>query len=286
LYPGITPPVVLGSDGAGEILELGDGVSDLSRGQAVVVNPGLDWGTDEGAQAADFRILGNPDDGTFATHLLVDARQVHPMPTHLDFTEAAALPLAGLTAWRALSSRGQAQAGETVLISGIGGGVAAWAQTFAQHLGCRVVTTSSNAEKRQASLGLGAAASFDYRDEGWTKDLTSSIGSIDLVIDGAAGSGMNDFLKVTRPGGRIVCYGGTAGLPEALNIRPLFWKQIDLRGSTMGSPADFAAMLSALVAGGLRPVVDSVHPLGQVNEALAAMEQGKQCGKLVLDTTI
>lgn len=281
LYPGVQAPCILGSDGAGVVEAVGAGVDASWIGREVLINPSLSWGDCPRAQGPDFRILGMPDNGTFAEKIAVPVEQLAEKPAHLSFVEAAALPLAGLTAYRALFSQGALQSGETVLITGIGGGVAVMALRFAVACGAKAIVTSSSSEKLEAARTLGATDGFNYREDGWTEALTARH-QVDLIIDGAAGEGFNALLDVIHPGGRIVSYGGTAGPPAQLDIRRHFWKQLHLIGSTMGSPSDFQAMLDHVIAHQLVPEVDSVTPLAEGVGLVASMAHSPQFGKLVL----
>lgn len=285
LYPGIRTPVILGSDGAGTVTRIGDGVDAGWVGRDVVINPALDWGSSPAAQAGDFRILGMPDDGTFATEVVIPATQLAPKPGHLDWPEAAALPLAGLTAYRALFVQGRLASAERVLITGIGGGVATFALAFAVSSGATAIVTSSSREKIERAVNLGAAQGFDYRSEGWARRLLAQHGPMDLIIDGSGGPGFADLIDVAAPGGRIVSYGSTAGAPERLDLFKVFWKQLHLVGSTMGSPADFQAMLALVGRARIKPVVDKVAPLSDGRGLVESMKSSPQFGKLVLRTT-
>ena len=282
MYPGIELPVVLGSDGAGVVSQCGADVDDSWLGKEVILNPGFDWGDDENAQAGVFSILGMPRDGTFATEVSVSAIQLHARPAHLDWQSAAAVPLAGVTAYRALFSQGRLQAGETVLITGVGGGVATFALQFAVAAGAKVWVTSSSPEKIQRAVDAGALGGFNYRDEGWAKACAAEAGSTNLIVDSAGGAGYADLLELAAPGARIVNYGSTAGPPEKLEMFKLFWKQLHLIGSTMGSPADFAAMLDFTAKHGIKPIIDATFPLSDGAEAIESMKTSPQFGKLVL----
>lgn len=272
-YAGIRLPVILGSDGAGE----------LPDGRRVVINPGFEWGTDPRVQGPNFRILGLPDDGTYAELVKVPAEQVHDFPANWSWEEAAALPLAGLTAYRALASRAQVQPGETVLITGIGGGVSQCALQIARALGARVFVTSGSDDKIARAVSLGAAGGVNYKQPDWVRQLVSmSGGGPDVVIDSVGGETLNQAIEAVKPGGRIVNYGATTGPTPKFEARRLFWKQVSLLGSTMGSPAEFAAMLDLYSKGGLRPSVDQAFPLSDAAAAHRRMEESGQFGKIVL----
>lgn len=281
---GFPRPVILGSDGAGEVVAAGVGADRALVGRRVVVDPALDWGDDDGAQGPGFRILGLPDDGTYAQLVRVPARNVHAMPPGLSFEEAAAIPLAGLTAYRAVVTRARVQVGETVLVTGIGGGVAIFALQIAAHRGARVVVTSGSDAKLDRARALGAAGGASYRSPGWPREIAALCGGQgpDVVIDGAGGETFVRCLDLLRPGGRIATYGATTGPVKEFAPRSIFWRQITVLGTTMGSPRDFAAMLALYDQGGLRPVVDRVFPLDEAAAAHRHMEAAGQFGKIVL----
>jgi zinc-binding alcohol dehydrogenase/oxidoreductase len=270
LYPGIQPPVVPGSDGAG-----------LLDGQAVILNPNIGWGKEEKVQDGKYHILGLPSNGTFAEKVAVKADRVVAKPDHLSWEQAAALPLAGLTAYRALFSRGRLQEGERVLISGIGGGVALFACQFAIAAGAEVYVTSSSAAKIERALELGAKGGQLYTEAGWGRKWAKAGNGFDLIIDSAAGEGFGELVDAANPAARIVIYGGTRG-KAPLNPQRLFWKQLDILGSTMGSDQDFTDMVGFVRKNKIHPVVDSVFPLSDGNKALDRMDAGGQFGKIVL----
>ena len=282
-YAGIQLPAILGSDGAGIVSAVGEGVGQQWLGQAVVINPSIGFGPSEAAQGADYRILGMPDDGTYAESIVVPAANLAKKPAHLSFVEAAALPLAGLTAYRALCVRGQLRPGQTVLIPGIGSGVSTMALLFAQHLGARVIVTSGSPDKLAAAAERGASFGVSYRDADWEEQIAKHLGGahVDVVVDGAGAEAWSKSLNLLRPGGRIVSYGATAGLCQ-IDLRKVFWKQLNILGTTMGSERDFGEMLALVAAGKLRPCVDGVLPLREAMQAHQRMEQGQQMGKLVL----
>jgi len=283
LYAGIALPIILGSDGAGEVVAVGDGVDPALVGTAVVINPSLDWGTDDRAQGPKFRILGLPDNGTYAELVAVPASHVFPKPSALSWAEAAAIPLAGLTAYRALFTRARAKAGETVLVTGIGGGVSTLALLFARHAGARVFVTSGSDDKLARARELGAAGGVNYRAEDWGKTVQALAGGgPDVIIDSAGKDVFPTLLDIIRPGGRIVTFGATTGSPSTIEVRKIFWKQISILGSTMGTPGEFAGMLK-LFNEGLKPVVDRAWPLADASAAHARMDHADQFGKIVLE---
>lgn len=282
-YAGLRFPIILGADGTGEVAQLGPGSSGVRAGDRVVINPTLDWGDDPRAFGPRFRILGLPDDGTFAEQVKVPAANVLPRPAHLTDDEAAALPLCGLTAYRAVVTRGRVQRGEAVLVLGIGGGVATFALLIAKHAGARVLVTSGSDAKLARARALGADAGFNYKAADWVPAVREATGGgPDLIIDGTGGPTFDSALDAARPGGRIVSYGATTGPVPDLTVRRIFWKQLDVLGSTMGHPEDFRNMLALFGAAGLRPVVDQVFPLAEAARALQRMDHAEQFGKIVL----
>ncbi len=283
-YAGLRFPIILGADGTGEVVQLGSGVTGVVPGDKVVINPTLEWGEDPRAQGPRFRILGLPDDGTFAELVKVPAANVLPRPAELSIEEAAAIPLAGVTAYRAVVTRGRVQRGETVLVLGIGGGVATCALLIAKQSGARVLVTSSSDAKLDRARALGADGGFNYKTTDWVKAAREATGrqGPDLIIDGTGGATFDKALDAARPGGRIVSYGATTGAVPELTVRRVFWKQLNVLGSTMGSPEDFRSMLAVFGSGTVRPAVDRVFPLEEAGRALEHMDHAAQFGKIVL----
>ncbi len=282
-YAGLKFPCIPGSDGAGVVEAVGPGVDPVWVGREVVINPSFGWGADAHAQGPEFSILGLPRDGTLAEKISVPVAQLAPKPTHLSWPQAAALPLAGLTAYRALFSRARLQPGERVLISGIGGGVALFALQFAVAAGAEVWVTSGSDEKRSRAVALGAKGGFTYAAPGWTKAAAQSPGLFDVIVDSAGGDGFEQLIDLAAPGGRIVFFGATRGNPPVLPMRKVFWRQISLLGTTMGGPADWAAMTELVARQRIVPIVSEVFPLARAADAFALMERGGQFGKIVVE---
>ncbi len=282
LYPGIELPKILGSDGAGEVAKLGSNVTALKVGAEVVIDPMLAWGGDRHVwDARASSLLGMPRDGTLAQYVAVPAENVYPKPASLTMEEAAAIPLAGLTAYRATFTRGGLRPGETVLITGVGGGVQTFVLLFAKHVGARAIVTSGSDEKLARAKTLGADEALNYKTApDWHKQLRS-MGPIDLVVDSSGGETLAKALDAIRPGGRIAIYGGTSG-DATIKLFPLFWKHVSILGTSMGSPQDFEAMLALFDTGELRPVVDSILLMNDAVAAAQRMEHGEQFGKIVL----
>lgn len=283
-YAGLRFPIIPGSDGAGEVAAVGPGVTGVMRGASVVINPSLDWGDDPRASGPRWRILGLPDNGTFAEQVVVPAANVLPAAEGLADEEAAAIPLCGLTAYRAVVTRGRVQPGETVLVLGIGGGVATFALLIAKHAGARVLVTSGSDAKLARAQALGADGGFNYKTTDWVAAAREATGrrGPDLIVDGTGGETFERALDAARPGGRVVTYGATTGNAPQLTVRRIFWKQLSVLGSTMGTPDDFRGMLALFGQGKLRPVVDQVFPLADAGRALRRMEQAAQFGKIVM----
>ncbi len=281
LYPNVRLPVTLGSDGAGQIAELGAVYGDLHAGDEVVIDPMLGWGDDPRVwDAAGSSILGMPRAGTFAEYVAVPAANVYRKPAALSMEEAAAIPLAGVTAYRALFTRGALQPGETVLVTGVGGGVQTFVLLFAKRAGARAIVTSSSDEKLVRAKELGADVAINYASSpDWAKTLRTSE-RVDLVVDSSGGDTLRAALDVVRPGGRIAIYGGTNG-DATIKMFPLFWKHVTILGTSMGSPEDFAAMLR-LFEGDLRPAIDRTFSLDDAPAAFARLAESSQFGKVVL----
>lgn len=281
-YAGLKFPCIPGSDGAGVVSAVGDGVDAGWIGREVIINASFNWGDDDRAQGKEFSILGLPRDGTLAERIAVPVGQLCAKPAHLSWEQAAALPLAGLTAWRAISTRGNLHARERVLITGVGGGVALMALQFAVAHAAEVWVTSSSTEKIARAVELGAKGGANYTKEGWAAGLAKTAGGFDLIVDSAGGPGFESLIDLAAPGGRIVFFGATRGNPPVLPMRKIFWRHLSLLGTTMGSPLDWQAMVRYVEAHQIRPVVSDVLPLARADEAFAGMERGGQFGKIVL----
>ncbi|MCS7027657.1 MAG: zinc-binding dehydrogenase [Bacteroidia bacterium] len=282
-YAGLKFPIILGSDGAGIVSQVGNEVKNCNKGQSVIINPSWYWGDNPKVQSKAYRILGLPDNGTFAEFVKVPSEFVYPKPTHLSFSQAAAYPLAGLTAYRATITRANVQPTENVLVTGIGGGVAFFAMQFAVSKGANVFVTSSNDEKIEKAKQYGAKGGFNYTDSNWEKSALQLTGGFDAIIDGAAGEGFNKLIEVCKPGGRIVFYGGTTGNINNILPAKVFWKQLTIMGSTMGNTQEFEAMLEMINTHQLTPLISHEFSLYQIQEAFDLMKKGGQFGKIVIN---
>ena len=281
----VTPPRVIGADGAGVVEASGD--PRWHPGDEVVLFPTLcDWECEwcrkgENVRCAKFGILGEHADGTACELIHVDARNVYPKPKGLSWAEAAAFPLTFLTAWRMLTTRARVRPGETVLVIGAGAGVAVAAIAIAKHLGARVLATSRSEAKRRRAQELGADAVFD--STGFSKAVREATGDgVDVVFEHVGPATLDESMRSLAMGGRLVTCGSTSGVKAEITIPRLFFRQADFLGSTMGNASEFAAVLDAIDQG-LRPVVDHVYPLTEVQAALCRLEAAEQFGKVVLE---
>jgi NADPH:quinone reductase-like Zn-dependent oxidoreductase len=270
-------PHVPGADGAGRRVD---------TGERVVLLPSLSWGGREAAPAEGWEILGDRRWGTYAELVSVPADCVLPWPAGLDAFQAAALPLTGLTVYRALFARGRLAAGESLLVLGASGGVATMAVSLAVAAGARVVVTSSSRAKIEAAQALGAAGGVSHAEDGWTgqaREMTSGGTGFDVVLDPVGR--WAESVACLRPGGRCVVLGATGGEHALLDVRPFYFGQYELIGTTMGSPADMAGLLSFLAAHTVPPpVIDQVFPLSQAAAAHLRLESAEGFGKVVLAT--
>ena len=281
-YAGIKYPIILGSDGAGTVAEVAGDDGQEWLGRQVMINPGYNWGDNPNYQSNEFKILGLPDDGTFAEYVKVRIDQLYPKPEHLSWEQAAAIPLAGLTAYRALFTKAGAIKGDKVLISGVGAGTGTLTLQFALAAGCEVYVTSGSQEKIENAKQLGAVAGVNYKTADWAEQLQTLAGGFDVIIDSALGDGFEKLVDSCNPGARIVFFGGTAGNIPALNGRKIFWKQLQIIGTTMGTQQDFTDMIDFVNQHQIVPVIDEVFALADAQKAVEKMGICSQFGKLVL----
>ena len=290
--PGVPPsfPHVGGADGAGVVARVGEDVQGWKPGDEVVLNPGISCGTCEFCRRGEeslcvrFSLLGEHLPGTFAELVKVPATALGRRPAHLSWTESAAFPLTFLTAWRMLVTRGRLAAGETVLVHGIGGGVALAALIIAKKLGATVFVTSSSDAKLEEAGRMGADLALNYRQRDIAREIRAVTAKrgVDLVVETTGDATWLASLKSTAKGGRIVTCGATTGPNPAEEIRLVFWNQLSILGSTMGSATDWRAMVAAVERWKLRPVVDRVFPLERGREAYERLAGGVHFGKVVL----
>ncbi len=283
-YAGIKYPSILGSDGSGIVAEVGPDVDQSWIGKEVIINPSTNWGDHPEYQQKDFKILGLPENGTFAEYVKIGAEYLYPKPAHLTFEQAAAIPLAGLTAYRALFTKGKLEKSSKVLIVGVGAGTGSFALQFAVAAGCQVFVTSGTGEKIEKAREMGAAAGVNYKAQDWAEQLKQLAGGFDVIIDSALGDGFAKLLDICNPGAHIVFFGGTAGDLPVLDGRIIFWKQLQILGTTMGTKEDFEAMLNLINEHKIVPVVDEVFALADAEKAVRKMDDSAQFGKIVLRT--
>jgi len=282
MYPRIKMGTTLGSDCVGIVDATGAGAG-CKLGERVLVDPSVAWGPRPEAPGKGFSILGMPTDGTFAEHVVVPAENVHPCPSHLTDSEAAALPLAGATAWRCLTTKGAVKKGSKVFITGIGGGVALFALQFAVALGAEVTVSSGSPEKlERAQKEFGAAHGVNYKEKGWAKKLQKK-GGFDCIVDGAGGAAFDDLIRMLRPGGKLVSYGVTAGPPKRVTLPNLFLNNADIVGTAMSNGQEFQDMLECVTKNRIKPVVSAQMPHTEASSLLEVMRSGAQFGKLVMN---
>lgn len=271
---------ILGADGSGTVVSLGAETTGVALGDGVLIDPTVNWPTREPVPAHP-SILGGRIPGTFAQFVAVPSANLHVPPAHLRGPERGALGLAAVTAFRALYTVGELRAGEHVLIPGIGSGVGLLALDFAVATGAEVTVTSRSAAKREFAIARGATRAVPTGKVG--KDRVER--PVDLVIDTVGASSVAAALPVLRPGGRIVTLGATTGADLDLSLRDLFFRQLSIRGTSVGSAEEFAEMLDLVSRHQIRPVIDSVHPLSSAPNVMRASLEGAGQGKTVFDLT-
>jgi len=272
--PSVPKPRILGADGAGVVEALGEGVDGFAEGDRVVLNPGLEDGA---------HIVGEHMDGTHAELISIPAGYVHPIPDRLSFEEAAAFPLVFATAYRMLATRAGLQEGEWVLVWGIGAGVATASLEIAKALGGKVLATSTSDEKleRARELGADAVVRTDADVVAAAREASGGKGA-DIVVEHIGEATWKSSLQAVRPGGRITVCGATSGPNPPAMLHRIFWKQLSILGSTMGTREDFAAVLDLVATGRVTPIVDRTFPLAEAAAAHEYLEGGHQVGKVVL----
>ncbi len=283
LYPNLKYPSILGSDGCGIVESVGSEADKNWINESIIINPNIHWGDNPKFQSFNYTILGMPTHGTLAEYVCVPVDRLHKKPIHLSIEEASALPLAALTAFRAVFTKGETSKDKNVLITGIGGGVAQFALQFALAVGAKVFITSGDDEKLEKGLKLGAFFGVNYKNEGWEKQLQRQCPlGFDVIIDGAGGDGFGKLAKMVGQGANFVVYGGTSGSPSPINLPRLFFSQANIKGTTMGSDEEFSQMISFINEYKIKPMISSVRPLKDAISAFDEMHEGKQFGKLVI----
>jgi NADPH:quinone reductase-like Zn-dependent oxidoreductase len=276
--PSVPKPRILGADGAGVVAALGDGVDGLSVGQRVVINPGVEQ------PDGSIHVIGEHGDGTNAELLAVPATNVHPIPDALSFEDAAAFPLVFETAYRMLVTRASLQPGEWVFVWGIGGGVSTATLAIARALGARTIVTSSSGEKLSRARELGADVTINHASDdvkAVVREATGGHGA-DIVVETVGDATWRTSLDVAARNGRVTVCGATTGPNPPAALHRVWWKQLTILGSTMGTNADFAGAFDLVTSGRALPVVDEVLPLEEIRAAHERLEAGAQLGKIVL----
>lgn len=270
---GFPLPSILGMDGAGVRRD---------TGEEVVILPALNWGDRREAPGPAFGFVGDATDGTHAELISVPTANLFPKPIGWSWAEAAALPTAGVTAYRALFTRARTQPGETVLVIGASGGVSTFAISLAAAAGAQVLVSSSSPGKLERALALGANVGVINTSQGWVEELTAlSGGGVDVVINGA-GAGMSETLACLRPGGRVAVFGSKAGTVAEIDVPHLYFSQHSILGTSIGDEHDFGELLTSIRHAAWRPVLDSVRPLADLRSAHERIEAGQHFGKLIL----
>jgi len=283
-------PLILGVDGAGRVDALGDGVDDWQAGDRVVIYPARVCGHCEFCRRGEHmlclrcKVIGEHIDGSFAEFVNVDAHMLFAIPDEMDFAVAATLPTAYLTAWRMIMTQARLQAGETVLVHGVGGGVALASLQIAKLAGARVIVTSSAEAKLEVAREQGADAWLNYQSDDVVEAVMAFTGGrgVDVVIDNVGQATWAASLRSLRRGGRLVTCGATSGASPPADLQRVFIRQLQIFGSTLGTQDEFRALLNAVGAGQLSPVIDRQYDFADAGQALADLEAARQCGKLVL----
>jgi NADPH:quinone reductase-like Zn-dependent oxidoreductase len=276
-------PVTLGSDGAGVVAAVGDGVTGVAPGDEVVFDPTLGWGDSEEHPTDEFDILGAPTDGTFAERVVVAADSVAPKPERLTWEEAAALNLGGLTAWRAAVTCARVAAGRTLLVTGAGSGVSTFVLQIAVAHGARVFVTSSTEAKLHAARELGAEAGVSYLDPEWPDQLRALVpGGLDATVDSYGGPSWEGALTALRRGGVLVSFGDTSGPDTTLTTANVYWEWRRVIGTSMGSPREYRALIAHAERAAWKPIIDSVFPLTALDDAARRLADRERFGKVVL----
>ena len=289
--PELPLPHIVGSDGAGVVDAVGPAVRSVAPGDRVMINAGLSCGGCEACLGGDeplcrnFRVIGEHTAGTAAEYVVVPEANLARVPEGMPWDRAAGFSLVTLTAWRMLTTRAGLRPGESLLIWGIGGGVAQAALQIAKLIGAYAIVTSGSPEKLEAARALGADAVLDHsRGDvvAAVRELTAGRG-VDVVVDSVGQATWEKSLRALRRGGRLVTCGATTGPSVSLDLRRLFWHQWTLLGSTMGSRREYREIVRLAALGRLWPVVDRVVPLDEAVDALRRLAAGQQFGKLVIE---
>jgi alcohol dehydrogenase len=284
--PGISLPLplIIGSDIAGEIVELGEGVSGWSIGERVLVDP-------EPIAEMDFKFVGEQLDGGRAEFCCVHAAQLVRIPESVSFQQAAALPLAYATAFRMMITRGQIKQGEKVLILGASGGVGTGCVLLSKMMGCEVIACASSTEKLDRLKEIGADHVIDYKEQNFRKAAWEIVGKpgykggggVDVLVNATGGNTWKDSIRCLSKGGRLLTCGATAGFEEEIDVRYIWTYELDIRGSDGWQRNDLETLLNNVEDGSLSPVIDRVMPLDEIREAERLMEDREVFGKIIIE---
>ncbi|MER2131451.1 MAG: zinc-binding dehydrogenase [Carnobacterium inhibens] len=275
----ISEPLITGSDGAGIISEIGSEVSLFKVGDEVIINPSIGWTTKSEAPPEKFQILGNPLQGTFSEEFVSNEQFIALKPKYLTWEEAGVLSLSALTAYRALFTKGKVSSLQTILIPGIGGGVATYMLQFAKAVGARVYVTSRSKGKLEEALNLGADKVIDSH-KNWETELDGE--KVDIVIESVGAATFNQSLKQLKKGGIMVLFGSSTGDKVEFNLREFFYGQYTLKGTTMGSKDEYEEMLRFIETHSIKPIIDSVYDIENYEMAFNRLNNAEQMGKIVL----
>lgn len=283
MYSKIKLPVILGSDCSGTVESVNDDIHEFKPGDEVILNPGLHWGSNEDFQSSDFSILGMPDNGTFAEFVKIRRSNVFRKPEHLTNEQAASIPLAGVTAFRALFRKLKITDKDKLLITGSGGGVSSFALLFALKAGADVYVTSGDDQKIDKAVSLGAKAGVNYNDKSWHEKIKSLSGnSLNTVFDSSGGETYPRCMEIINPGGRIVSIGAGLGSVKEFSIHKLYWKQLKIYGSAMGSGKDFSDMLDFISFNKIIPEVSTLISINEINMGFKLMNESSRFGKIIV----
>lgn len=286
-------PHVMGSDGAGVVAAVGSRVQGVEVGQRVAVNPTICGNpaqdyfgrTGRDNMCDDYTLLGEHRDGFFAEYTAVPARNLLPMPDHVSFAEAAAASLVFVTAWHSLITRGNLQAGESVLIVGAGGGVNAASIQIAKMAGAKpIYVVGSSEEKLQLARELGADVTINRHETDWGKAVFKATNrrGVDVVVDNVGAATYHTSMRSLKKGGRLLTVGNSSGPKFEFDNRLMFGKHLSIIGSSMGTTAEYEKVMGLIFDGHLRPIIDTIYPFEEGLTALRRLQDGDLIGKLVL----
>ena len=286
--PGVPLPIIMGSDGAGNVCKVGTGVDRFKAGDPVIVQPLVYCNTCRNCQAGkenmceNMGILGESTNGTNCEFIVLDKKCVQPKPDNISFTEAAAFPLVGQTAYQMLVKRAEIQPGENVLVWGVGSGVGHMAVQIAKIVGCNVIATAGSDEKCRFATDLGADLVIHHYNDNIAAEVKKFCGKVDVVFEHVGSATWDVSMKVLSNGGRVVTCGATTGANVSIDLRHLFFKQQTILGSTMGDVDTFTQVIKLVEEGQLKPRVEKTFSLDDIASAHEYLENSEQFGKVVL----